>query len=185
MSYDILAISQDQSKIAQLTGLALGGVLSNGTGVVAAAPVILAAGVNTITVATPGTFVITMPSGSSCVVATGTGAITGSPVTILGGVTTTVTFTGVAAQNFTVTVTVNATAEVIEIPGIRTIQAVIGASLSGGYKLDPAACSWAGNKVTIQPQYFDYAAVGAGAAISVPTSVDLSAILLNMTVIGY
>jgi hypothetical protein len=180
----IIALTQDQSKVAQITGLALGGVLSNGTGVVTAAPVILARGVNTITVATPGTFVITMPSGSSAVVATGTGAITGSPVTILGGVTTTVTFTGVAAQNFTVTVTVNATAEVIEVVGLREIQAVISASLSGGYKLNPAACTIAGNKVTIQPQYYDYAAAD-GPAIAVPTTVDLSAVLCNLTVIGY
>jgi len=187
MSYDIIGLFQDQSKLAQLTGVALGGTLVNGTGVVSAAPVILARGANTITVATPGTFIITMPTGSSAVAATGSGAITGSPVTCPAGASTTVTFTGIAGQNFTVTVTVNATAEIFEIPGIRTIQAVIGASLSGGYKLDPAAVTVAGNKVTIQPQYYAYNTDTAAdnAAINVPTSVDLSAVLLNLTVVGY
>ena len=185
-SYNFIDQFQDGSKLANQQNL-LGGTASNGTGTFAAAPLTLAAGLNTITVTKPGTFVIVLPSGTSAVIATGTGAITGSPVTALGGTTTTVTFTGIAGQTFTVTTTVNATAEVIEVLGIRTIQAVIGASLSGGYKLDPAAVSIAGNKVTIQPMYYAYNS-GAGAdgvAINVPTSVDLSAVLCNLTVIGY
>jgi len=187
MSYDIIGLFEDQSKLAQLTGVILGGILSNGTGVCAAVPVTLALGLNTITVATPGTFIVTMPSGSSAIAATGNGAITGTPVTCPAGASTTVTFTGVATQNFTVTVTCNATSSVIEIPGIRTITAVIGASLSGGYKLDPAAVTVAGNKVTIQPQYYAYKTDSAAdnVAINVPTTVDLSAVLCNLTVIGY
>ena len=186
MAFDIIAVFEDQTKLAQLNGVPLGGNVSNGTGVAAGAPVTLTVGVNTITVATPGTFVITLPSGSSAVAATGTGTLSGSPVTCLGGASTVVTFTGIAAQTFTVTVTVNATSSVIEVVGLREIQAVIGASLNGGYHVSPASVTIAGNKVTIQPMYYAYkTAVADGPAINVPTSVDLSSILCNLTVAGY
>jgi hypothetical protein len=181
----IIALFEDQSKMAQITGLALGGVLSNGTGVVAAAPVILARGANTITVATAGTVIVTMPTGSSASVASAGGTVSPSPTACPAGASTAVNVT--VAGTITVTVTVNATAATIEIPGIRTILAVVGASLSGGYKVDPAAVTVAGNKVTIQPQYYAYntGAASDNPAINVPTTVDLSAILCNLTVIGY
>ena len=177
----IIALTQDGSKIAQVSTL-LGAILNNGSGVATGAPVDLALGANTVTTTTKGTFIINVPSGSAGTVASAGATVTGSPVTLVPGPNTiTTTTTG----TITVTITVAATAEAIEIPGIRTIQAVIGASLSGGYKLGPADCTIAGNKVTIQPMYYDYAAVGAGAAINVPTSVDLSAVTCNLTVIGY
>jgi hypothetical protein len=186
MAFDIIAIFEDQTKLAQLTGELLGGNVSNGTGIFAAAPATLATGLNTITVTTPGTFVVTLPSGTSAVIAAGTGTITGGGAAA-GGTTTTITFTGIAGQTFTVTTTVNATSSIIEVVGLRTIQAVVGASLNGGYKLDPAAVTIAGNKVTIQPQYYHYGSgiIADGVAINVPTSVDLSAILYNLTVLGY
>lgn len=188
MSYpfETLGITVDQSKIKQGTAIPLGGNVSNGSGVVAGSPVNLVTGLNTITVATPGTFVITLPSGTSAVIAAGTGTITGGGAAV-GGSVTTITFTGIAGQTFTVTTTVNATSNVIEVVGLRVIQAVIGASLSGGYKLDPASVTIAGNKVTIQPMYYHYDSGGAadGVAIAVPTSVDLSTVTCNLTVIGY
>jgi hypothetical protein len=82
---------------------------------------------------------------------------------------------------------VAATASAIEVVGLNTIQAVIAASIDGGYKLDPAAVTIAGNKVTVQPMYYHYGSGGVadGVAINVPTSVDLSAQIAQLTVIGY
>jgi hypothetical protein len=188
MALDIIAEFIDGSKVAQLTGVSLGGYISNGTGLITGAPVTLARGANAVTgITKTGTLLITMPSGSSASAASNGATIANTPVACPAGATTAINITALGAGTITVTVTVAATTDIIEIVGLRTIQAVIGASLSGGYKLDPAAVSIAGNKVTIQPMYYAYNS-GAGAdgvAINVPTSVDLSAVLCNLTVIGY
>jgi hypothetical protein len=183
MSASIIALTQDGSKIAQVSKL-LGATLNNGSGVATGAPITLALGANTVTTTTQGTFIVNVPSGSAGTVATAGATVTGSPVTLVPGanvITTTTTGT------ITVTITVSATAEVIEVVGLREIQAVIGASLSGGYKLDPAAVTVAGNKVTIQPMYYHYdsGAAADGPAVNVPTNVDLSAIKCALTVVGY
>jgi hypothetical protein len=184
MSTEMVALGVDQSKIVQLTGIILGATLNNGTGVATGAPNTLALGANTITTTTKGTFIVNVPSGSGGTVATAGATVSGSPVTLAPGsnvITTTTTGT------ITVTITVTATAEVIEVPQLRTIQAVISASLSAGYKLDPANITIAGNKLTIQPMFYHYDSGGAadGPAINVPTTTDLSAVTCNLTVLGY
>ena len=73
----------------------------------------------------------------------------------------------------------------IEFAGIRVIEAVIAASIDGGYKVDAGQVSVVGNKVTVIPQYYDYDFAGDNPAINVPTTVDLSARTIDVTVIGY
>ena len=73
----------------------------------------------------------------------------------------------------------------IEFAGIRVIEAIIAASMDGGYKVDAGQISVAGNKVTVTPQHYNYAATADGPAINVPATVDLSARTIDVTVIGY
>ena len=73
----------------------------------------------------------------------------------------------------------------IEFSGIRVIEAVIAASIDGGYKVDAGQVSFVGNKVTVTPQYYDYAAAAAGPAVDVPATDDLSARTIDVTIIGY
>lgn len=184
MSYDIIAEFIDGVKMAQLTGIPLGAIVNNGTAIVTGAPATMALGANTVTLTKAGTVVINVPTGYAGTVATGTMTVTSSPVTLVPGANV-ITTTG-AVGNITVTITCSATATTFEVVGLRKILAVIGASLSGGYKVDPAAVTIAGNKVTIQPMYYqDSVAEVPGAAINVATTVDLSAVLCNLTVIGY
>ncbi len=76
------------------------------------------------------------------------------------------------------------TDQIIEVPGIRKIDQIISASISGGYLLDPSDIAIAGNKLTAQAYYFNYTA-GTGVAIIVPNTVDLSAETIAIAVIGY
>ena len=75
--------------------------------------------------------------------------------------------------------------QTIEIPGIRRIDAVIGASITGGYFLNPSLCTVAGNKVTVEPMYFNNAAVASGPAIDVPAGNSLAATTIALVAIGY
>ena len=168
-------------KLAQKTGVHITPVLNNGTGIATTSPIALALGANTVAVTKAGTLRIYVPAGYAGTAATGTATVVGSPVTLVPGWNT---ITVVGTGNITVTTTCSTTQTTIEVEGLRQVEAVIGASLSGGYKLDPAACSVVGNKVTITPMYYNYAAAN-GVAIAVPNSVDLAAVLCNLTVVGY
>lgn len=75
--------------------------------------------------------------------------------------------------------------QTIEIPELRTIDAVIAASIDGGYEVSPSLCTIAGNKVTIEPMYYDYANVGSGVAIDVPAGTNLANQTIDLIVIGY
>lgn len=181
----VIALFEDAGKLTNQQTL-LGGTLSNGTGVATGAPVTLGSTAPVVVTTTKaGTFIVTMPSGSSASVASTGGTVSPSPTVCPAGASTVVTVT--IAGTITVTTTVAATAATIEIPELREIQAVIGASLTGGYKVDPATVTIAGNKVTIQPQYYGYLTdVGSDdPAINVPTTVDLAAIVCQITAIGY
>jgi hypothetical protein len=181
----VIGISQDQSKVVQIVS-PLAAILNNGSGVATGAPISLALGANTVTLTKAGTVIINVPAGYAGTAATGTMAVSGSPVTLVPGANV-ITTTG-PVGNITVTITCTTTQTVIEVVGLRTILAVIGASLTGGYKLDPAAVTIAGNDVTIQPRYYAYNTKPGGVdgpAIAVPNTVDLSAIICNLTVVGY
>jgi hypothetical protein len=167
-------------KLAQLNGIHITPVLNNGTGLATGAPIALALGANTITVTQAGTLLVYVPPGYG---GSAVGAIVqGSPVTLVTGWNVlTITGTG----TFTLTTTCSTTQTTIEVVGLRQIEAVVGVSLSGGYKLDPAACSVSGNKVTITPMYYTNNGGAAGPAIAVPNTVDLSAVVCNLTIVGY
>ena len=182
MAYDIVAQFANGSKLAQLTNIPVTSIVNNGTGIATGAPIAVVIGANTVTTTTKGTFLIYLAPGYTGTVTSAGATVTGSPVTLVEGwntITTTTTGT------ITVTIACTTTQTTIEILGLRSIyQAVIGASLSGGYKLDPAACTIAGNKVTITPMYYNYAGAN-GVAIAVPNTVDLNTVTCNLTVIGY
>ena len=183
-AYDIIGNLQDGRKIAYLKKL-LGGTISNGTGIITGAPVTLALGANAITgITKTGTLIITLPSGDTGTAASNGATISGTPVPLVAGVNV-ITITALGAGTITVTVVCAATAATIEIPGLRRIDAVIDASIDGGYYVEAAAVTIAGNKVTIQPQFFDYTSGASGPAISVPTTTDLSAQNASLVVIGY
>src|ERR1035437_895925 len=141
----------DGGEMKQVSQL-LGATLSNGSGIATGAPNTLALGSNTITLAKAETVIIKVPSGSAGTVTTGTMTVTGSVVTLVPGINT-ITTTG-AVGTITIVITVSATAEAIEIPGLRTVESVISVSLSGGYHAEPADCTIAGNKVTVAPYYY-------------------------------
>jgi hypothetical protein len=78
--------------------------------------------------------------------------------------------------------------QTIEIPGIRDIDAVIGASITGGYFLNSSLCTVAGNKVTVEPMYFAYNTDGGvtdAPAIDVPAATPLAAETIALVVIGH
>jgi hypothetical protein len=77
------------------------------------------------------------------------------------------------------------TDQVIEMPGLRTIDQVISASIDGGYLVDPSDVTISGNKLTVQAYYFDYTAGASGVAIIVPNTVNLVARTITLVVIGY
>ena len=73
----------------------------------------------------------------------------------------------------------------IEFAGIRVIEAVIAASIDGGYKVDAGQVSVVGNKVTVIPQHYNYAVTTNGPAVNVPPADNLSTHTIDVTVIGY
>jgi hypothetical protein len=185
-AYDIVFNGQDGRKIAQVTA-PLGAVLSNGTGVIGGAPLTLTAGANAVAGITKiGTFVITLPTGYTGIAASNGATIFGSPVALVAGPNV-IDVTVLGAGTITVTITEVTTAITIEVPGIRTIDAVIDASMTGGYLVSAADAVIAGNKVTLQPYYFGYLTDAAAddTAIVVPNTVDLSGEMITLTVIGH
>jgi hypothetical protein len=188
MAYDIIFNSQDGRKMAYVTAPGQWATIKNGTGVITGSPVALVDGINNVVGITgTGTLVITLPAGTGGVLtAVSAGAtIAGSPVALLPGVNT-ITITAVGAGTITVTFTMVATPTIpIEIPGIRTIDAVISASMTGGYKADPGNVGVAGNIVTVQPQYYINNTGAAGPAANVPKAADLSGQTIALLVIGH
>jgi hypothetical protein len=170
-----------------LSFLPVGGTIANGTtGTIAVSPTALVTGVNTITLTGTGTLVVTLPPGYAGTAVTGGGGavVTGSPVTLYTGANI-ITVTLGGANTFTINLVLVAAA-VIEIPGIRVIDAVIEASITGGYKVDPAYVTVAGNKVTVQVQYYGNNTIAVpGAAIDVPYATNLLAQTIAVAVIGY
>ena len=188
MAYDIIFEGQDGRKMAYVTALGQWASIKNGTGVITGSPVALVDGVNNVVGITGvGTLVITLPAAIvGVLIAVSAGAtIAGSPVALLPGVNT-INITAVGAGTITVTFTLAATPTIpIEIPGIRNIDAVIEASITGGYKVDPAAATVAGNIVTVQPQYYINNTGAAGPAANVPKATDLSGQTIAVLVIGH
>ncbi|MGA2160400.1 MAG: hypothetical protein ABSG90_14455 [Dehalococcoidia bacterium] len=188
MAYDIIFDGQDGRKMAYVTALAQWATIANGTGVITGSPVALVDGINNVVGITGvGTLVITLPAGTGgALTAVSAGAtIAGSPVTLVPGVNT-ITITAVGAGTITVTFTLAATPTIpIQVPGIRVIDAVVTASITGGYKVDPAYATVAGNIVTVKPQYYVNNTGGAGPAANVPKATDLSGQTIALLVIGY
>jgi hypothetical protein len=187
MAYDIILEGQDGRKLAYVTQSGAWATIANGTGVITGSPVtLLDAGPNVVAGITAiGTFLVTIPTGCTGTVASNGATVQGTPVTLAAGINT-ITITAVGAGTINVTLAIPATPTItIEIPGIRNIDAVIEASISGGYKIDPAAVTVAGNKVTVQPQQYLNNTGGAGAATNVPKAVDLSGQTIALTVIGH
>jgi hypothetical protein len=146
----------------------------------------LTVGANVLGLTGTGTLVVTLPPGYAGTAVSGAGGavVTGSPVTLYTGVNV-ITVTLGGGNGFTINLVLVAAA-VIEIPGIRTIDAVIEASITGGYKADPAYVTVAGNKVTVQVQYYANNSIAVpGAAIDVPYANNLSAQTIAVAVIGH
>jgi hypothetical protein len=188
MAYDIIFDGQDGRKMAYVTAPGQWATIANGTGVITGSPVALVDGINNVVgITAVGTLVITLPAGTGgALTAVSAGAIIdGSPVTLAPGANT-ITITAVGAGTITVTFTMGATPTItIPIPGIRNIDAVITASITGGYKIDPAYATVAGNKVAVQPQYYVNNTGGAGPAANVPKAANLSGQTIALLVIGH
>ena len=167
-AYDIVFEGQDGRKMAYVTASGQWATIANGTGVITGSPVTMIDGANAVVGITQvGTLLITLPAGTGGVLtAVSAGAtIAGSPVTLVPGINV-ITITAIGAGTITVTFTMVATPTIaIEIPGMRVIDAVIQASITGGYKVDPAAATISGDKVTVQPQYYVNNTGGAGPAV--------------------
>jgi hypothetical protein len=170
-----------------LSFLPVGGTIANLGGTITVSPTTLVTGANAITLTGTGTLTVTLPAGYAGTAVSGGGpgaTVTGSPVTLYTGVNIiTVTLNG--NNIFTINLVLVAAA-VIEIPGIRTIDAVIEASITGGYKVDPAYVTVSGNKVTVQVQYYGNNSIAVpGAAIDVPYATNLLAQTIAVAVIGH
>lgn len=75
--------------------------------------------------------------------------------------------------------------QTIEVKGLRRIECVVSANISGGYMIQAADTTIAANKITVQPYYWDFSQTAPATATAVPSSVDLSSQTIDATVIGY
>jgi hypothetical protein len=169
-----------------LSFLPVGATIADLIGTVLGSPVALTVGANVITLTGTGTLTVTLPPGYAGTAVTGGGGavVTNSPVTLYTGVNI-ITVTLGGANTFAINLVLVAAA-VIEIPGIRVIDAVLEASITGGYKADPAYVAVAGNKVTVQVQYYGNNTIAVpGAAIDVPYATNLLAQTIALAVIGH
>jgi hypothetical protein len=184
-SFNIIGALQDGRKTARVTAPGAWASLINGTGIIAVSPTVLAHGANAVAGITKiGTFFIILPAGATGTATSNGATVDPSPTNLVAGVNT-ITVTVLGAGTITVTLVLPAAPTIeIEVPGIRTIDAVIAASIDGGYFVNPSLCTVVGNKVTVQPMYFDYAGA-VGPAIVVPRASDLSTLTISLVVIGY
>jgi hypothetical protein len=71
---------------------------------------------------------------------------------------------------------------IVTVGDLSRIDAVLSATISGGYKVRSTSVS--GNKVTVAVDYFDYGATDAGPAIQVPAGTNLSAQTITLITMG-
>lgn len=183
MTVAMIGQLQDGRKIVQVVAKMFG-VIDSGTALITGGPVALTIGANAIVGITQiGTLIITLPTGYTATAATNGATVLPSPTNCVAGPNN-VVISVLGAGTITVTVTQVTMPEAIEIPNLRTIDAILSVSITGGYKADVADCTIAGNKVTVNPYYYNYAAAN-GVAIVVPNTVDLTGQTVTLTVIGY
>ena len=72
----------------------------------------------------------------------------------------------------------------VTVDEVNRIDAVIHASIDGGYFTNVSLCSVSGNTVTVPVYRFNYGAASPGPAVEVPDGTDLSGTTITLIVIG-